>query len=438
MKITFFGTGYVGLVSGTCMAEIGHEVTCFDIDRKKIEEINKGKMPIYELGLEELVKKNVKEKRLNFTSSIDDAIKSSNTYFIGVGTPSKKDGSANLDYVKACAKDIGKNANKDDFLVVVKSTVPAGTNHMVYDVVKEELKKRKLNYDFNVCSNPEFLREGRAINDFMNPDRIVVGYDDPKVEKKVDEMYDYFLKNDVKIVKTNILSSEMSKYAANAILASRISFMNEISRLCDVVGANVESVKEAIGSDYRIGDSFLNAGIGYGGSCFPKDVKELISFTKSQGLEPFLIENIERTNKKQKEYFSNRVIEICEKHNVKKIGLLGLSFKPGTDDMREAPSLILIDRLLKEGLDVKAFDPAATERAKEIIGNRIGYADNIDEAVADVDIIIIVTEWSDFHDIKNKKLNVKAIIDGRNMFSLEEAKQFNIPYYSVGRPTIIG
>lgn len=327
MKITFFGTGYVGLVSGTCMAEIGHEVTCFDINEDKIKKLNKNIIPIYELGLAELVEKNVKEKKLIFTSKIEDAISNSNVYFIGVGTPSKEDGSANLDYVKACAEDIGKSADKNDFLVIVKSTVPAGTSHMVYDVVKKELEERKLSYDFDVCSNPEFLREGRAINDFMNPDRIVVGYDNDSVEEKVDELYDYFSKDNVPIIKMDILSSEMSKYAANAMLASRISFINEISRLCEVVGANIDSVKEALASDHRIGKSFLNPGIGYGGSCFPKDVKELINFSKSQGLEPLLIENIEKTNQKQKEHFSERVVKICKKNNIKKHYSFGTFFQ---------------------------------------------------------------------------------------------------------------
>lgn len=437
MRIAVVGTGYVGLVSGTCMAETGVTVTCVDVDASKIKMLNEGETPIYEPGLSELVTKNRIDERLIFTTSIEDALKDCDVVFIAVGTPPDEDGSADLKYVLGVAQEIGMLM--EDYLVVVtKSTVPVGTNKKVKEVVSREQERRGVRIEFDVASNPEFLKEGDAVNDFMQPDRIVVGVETDRARKVMERLYHAFLLNNIPIYFMDIPSAEMTKYAANSMLATRISFMNEIANLCEIVGANVDAVKKGIGSDTRIGKKFLNAGCGYGGSCFPKDVKALIKTGDTCGYNMELLKSVESVNERQKEIIFDKIAKHYNNNlQGKRFGIWGLAFKPATDDMREAPSLILIKRLLQAGAVIRAFDPEAMEESFRRIGNQIEYARNMYDALTGADAMIVVTEWQEFKVPKftyiEKALKEKVIFDGRNIYNPEQMQEFGFTYYGIGR-----
>lgn len=437
MRIAVVGTGYVGLVSGTCLAETGVTVTCVDVDAAKIELLNRGGIPIYEPGLAELVVKNRTDERLFFTVSLQEALIDADAVFIAVGTPPDEDGSADLRYVLGVAREIGQLL--DHYAVVVtKSTVPVGTNRKVKEAIAEELKKRGAHVEFDVASNPEFLKEGDAVNDFMSPDRIVIGVESDRAKKTMERLYHAFLLNNTSIFFMDIPSAEMTKYAANSMLATRISFMNDIANLCEIVGADVSAVKRGIGSDTRIGKKFLNAGCGYGGSCFPKDVKALIKTGKEYGYGMEVLEAVERVNERQKEVLFTKIMKHYGGHiRGKHFGMWGLSFKPATDDMREAPSLVLIEKLLEAGATVCAFDPVAMDEARRRIGDRIGYARNMYEALQGADAMVVVTEWQEFKVPKftyiEKALKEKIVFDGRNIYSPEQMKEFGYVYYGIGK-----
>lgn len=437
MRIAIVGTGYVGLVSGTCLAETGVTVTCVDVDASKIEKLNQGGIPIYEPGLAELVAKNRMNERLFFTTSLKDALVDADAVFIAVGTPPDEDGSADLRYVLGVAREVGQLM--EGYLVVVtKSTVPVGTNRKVKETIRQALTERGVDLQFDVASNPEFLKEGDAVNDFMKPDRVVIGVESDRARKVMERLYHAFILNNIPIHFMDIPSAEMTKYAANSMLATRISFMNDIANLCEIVGANVESVKRGIGSDTRIGKKFLNAGCGYGGSCFPKDVKALIKTGEEQGYAMEVLKAVERVNEKQKTVLFDKI----KKHynnqlQGKHFGMWGLSFKPATDDMREAPALVLIRHLLDAGATVTAFDPVAMEECQRKIGDRIRYAANMYDALKGADAMIVVTEWQEFKVPKftyiEKALKEKVIFDGRNIYSPEQMHEFGYIYYGIGR-----
>ncbi len=437
MRIAVVGTGYVGLVSGTCLAETGITVTCVDVDRAKIELLNNGGIPIFEPGLAELVVRNQSDGRLFFTTSLREALKDADAVFIAVGTPPDEDGSADLKYVLGVAREIGEII--DDYIVVVtKSTVPVGTNMKVKATIKEALQKRKVSVPFDVASNPEFLKEGDAVNDFISPDRVVIGVESERAKRVMERLYHVFILNNTPIYFMDILSAEMTKYAANSMLATRISFMNDIANLCEIVGADVEAVKKGIGSDSRIGKKFLNAGCGYGGSCFPKDVKALIKTGDENGHSLELLKAVERVNERQKEVLFKKVIaHFGPDLKGKRFAVWGLSFKPATDDMREAPSLVLIERLVEAGAVIRAYDPVAMEECERRIGAKIEYASNMYDALSDADALIVVTEWPEFKIPKftfiEKALKHKIIFDGRNIYSPEQMKEFGYIYYGVGR-----
>ncbi len=437
MRIAVVGTGYVGLVSGTCLAETGVTVTCVDVDVSKIQKLNQGGIPIYEPGLAELVAKNRANERLFFTTSLKEALEDADAVFIAVGTPPDEDGSADLRYVLGVAQEIGELI--DDYIVVVtKSTVPVGTNWKVKATIQAELERRGVQVEFDVASNPEFLKEGDAVNDFMKPDRVVVGVETERAGKVMERLYHAFILNNIPILFMDIPSAEMTKYDANSMQATRISFMNDIANLCEIVGANVESVKRGIGSDSRIGKKFLNAGCGYGGSCFPKDVKALIKTGEDYGYEMGVLKAVEEVNEKQKSVLFQK-IQKHYKGNLKgrHFGLWGLSFKPATDDMREAPSLVLIEQLLEAGATVTAFDPVAMDECRRKIGDRIRYASQMYEALKDADAMVVVTEWQEFKVPKftyiEKSLKEKVIFDGRNIYSPEQMREFGYIYYGIGR-----
>ena len=437
MNIAIVGTGYVGLVTGTCFAEMGVNVTCVDVMEEKIESLKKGIIPIYEPGLEDMVHRNFQAGRLRFTTDLAEVLDEVEVVFSAVGTPPDEDGSADLKYVLEVAHTIGRGINKY-ILVVTKSTVPVGTARKVKAVIQEELDKRGVEVSFDVASNPEFLKEGNAVDDFMKPDRVVVGVESEEARRLMEKLYKPFMMNNYRLIFTDIPSAEMIKYAANSMLATRISFMNDIANLCEIVGADIEAVKKGIGSDTRIGKKFLNAGCGYGGSCFPKDVKALIRTGDEYGYGMELLKAVERVNERQKTVLFDKI----QKHyegNVKgkHFGLWGLSFKPATDDMREAPSLVLIGQLLEAGATVKAFDPVAMEEAKRRLGDRIGYAANMYDALTDADAMIIVTEWQEFKVPKftfiEKALKEKVIFDGRNIYNPEQMREFGYTYYGIGK-----
>lgn len=437
MRIAVVGTGYVGLVSGTCLAETGVTVTCVDVDASKIQKLNQGGIPIYEPGLAELVAKNRANERLFFTTSLQEALVDADAVFIAVGTPPDEDGSADLRYVLGVAREIGELIN-DYVVVVTKSTVPVGTNRKVKATIQAELEKRGIEVEFDVASNPEFLKEGDAVNDFMKPDRVVIGVESERAGKVMERLYHAFILNNIPIYFMDIPSAEMTKYAANSMLATRISFMNDIANLCELVGANVESVKRGIGSDSRIGKKFLNAGCGYGGSCFPKDVKALIKTGDDYGHSMGVLKAVEEVNEKQKTVLFQKILQHYQ-GNLKgrHFGLWGLSFKPATDDMREAPSLVLIEQLLAAGATVTAFDPVAMDECRRKIGDRIGYASQMYEALKDADAMIVVTEWQEFKVPKftyiERALKEKVIFDGRNIYSPEQMQEFGYIYYGIGR-----
>ncbi len=439
MKISMIGSGYVGLVSGTCFSETGIQVVCVDNDEKKIENLKNGIVPIYEPGLDVMIERNVEKERLHFTTSLKDSLEDAEAIFIAVGTPPDEDGSADLQFVLGVAREIGRHI--DHYMVIVtKSTVPIGTAKKVKAAVQEEIDKRGVNVDFDVASNPEFLKEGDAIDDFLKPDRIVVGIESEKAEKVMKKLYKPFLMNNHPLLFMDIPSAELTKYAANAMLATKISFMNDIANLCEIVGANVSNVRIGIGSDTRIGSKFLYAGVGYGGSCFPKDVKALIRTSDENNHSLEILKAVEDVNDRQKSVLFTKV----KKHfggnlKGKKIAMWGLSFKPNTDDMREAPALVLIEKFLAEGAEVKAYDPVALDEAKRRLGtDTVSFVDDQYEALIDADALVIVTEWSEFKmpkfKIVEKLLKEKVIFDGRNIYDPEEIKELGFTYHCIGRP----
>jgi UDPglucose 6-dehydrogenase len=442
MKITVVGTGYVGLVSGTCFAETGVNVTCVDIDEKKIRSLENGDVPIYEPGLSRLVKNNLDKKRLTFSTNLAESIVDSEAVFIAVGTPPGEDGSADLKYVIEVAREIGRTM-QNYLVVITKSTVPINTSTKVREAVAVELKKRNSQIKFDIASNPEFLKEGAAVTDFLKPDRIVVGTDSEKAEKIIKRLYKPFLLNGHPIIFMDIRSAEMTKYAANAMLATKISFMNEIANLCEAVGADVNLVRKGIGSDPRIGNKFIYPGAGYGGSCFPKDVKALVKTGKDFNTELKVLQAVEDANENQKTVIGKKVkIHFGDNLKGKNIAIWGLSFKPETDDMREAPSIVIIDSLLEAGAQITAYDPVAMEEAKRILGDKIKYAADMHEAVLDADALVIVTEWSEFrvpnYRMMNKLMKEKVIFDGRNIYDPIEMTEHGFSYYSIGRrPSLI-
>jgi UDPglucose 6-dehydrogenase len=441
MKIAIVGTGYVGLVSGTCFAETGLTVNCIDIDAAKIEKLKNGEIPIYEPGLEQLVERNVKQERLYFTTSLKEGIKDCDAVFIAVGTPPDEDGSADLKCVLGVASDIGKYM-ENYMVVITKSTVPIGTSNKIKIAVKTELDKRNVNFGFDVASNPEFLKEGNAIEDFLKPDRIIVGVETEEAEKTIKKLYKPFLLNGHPILFMDIPSAELTKYAANALLATKISFINDIANICDILGADVNMVRKGIGSDPRIGNKFIYAGVGYGGSCFPKDVKALIKTANDLNWPLDILKSVEKVNNRQKEIIVEK-IKLHYKNDLKgkTFGIWGLSFKPQTDDMREAPSLVIIEKLLSEGAKVKAYDPVAMTEAKKKLGNKIIFAKDQYEALIDVDALVLVTEWSEFRlpnfNVMAKLMKSKIIFDGRNIFDPIEMLELGFTYYSIGRKPII-
>lgn len=441
MKIVIVGTGYVGLVTGTCFAETGLTVTCIDVNKQKIENLKNGIVPIYEPGLEAMIDRNTKKERLFFSTSLKDNIEEADVVFIAVGTPPDEDGSADLKYVLEVAREIGRYMNHY-MVVVTKSTVPVGTANQVKASIQEELNKRNSNLSFDVASNPEFLKEGNAIDDFLKPDRIVIGIESNKAESLMKKLYKPFLLNGHPLIFMDIPSAEMTKYTANAMLATKISFINDISNLCDIVGADVNMVRKGIGSDSRIGTKFIYPGVGYGGSCFPKDVKALIKTAHDYHFPLKILKAVEEVNEYQKTVLFNKVLTHF-KGNIKgrTFGIWGLSFKPQTDDMREAPSLVIIEKLLNSGGRVKAYDPVAMKETHRCIGDIIIYAKNPIEAVIDADALLIVTEWSEFRlpDFKAMEslMKQKTIFDGRNIFDPSEMAELGFTYYSIGRKPII-
>ena len=436
MNITIVGTGYVGLVSGTCFAELGSNVTCIDVNQEKIENLKKGIIPIYEPGLESMIGKNVNAGRLHFDTKLEDVVNESEIIFIAVGTPSDEDGSADLKYVIDVARSIGKSINKY-LVVVVKSTVPVGTSKKVKQAIQEELDKRNVEVKFDVASNPEFLKEGDAIDDFMKPDRVVIGVETEKAKAFMTNLYQPILLNNFRVIFMDIPSAEMTKYAANAMLATRISFMNDIANLSELVGADVNMVRRGIGSDTRIGNKFLYPGCGYGGSCFPKDVKALIKTAKDNGYNLRVLNAVEEVNELQK----NVLFKKFKQHyngetRGKKVAIWGLSFKPGTDDMREAPSLVLIEQLLNEGCEVVVYDPVAMNECKRIVGDNVKYANDLYDSVLDTEVIFHVTEWKEFRMpnwevIKRSMKSNPVMIDGRNVFDQETLVDFK--YLGIGK-----
>ena len=437
MKIAIVGTGYVGLVSGTCFAEIGVNVTCVDTNKEKIESLQKGNMPIYENGLEEMVLRNMKAKRLKFTTSLESCLDEVEVIFSAVGTPPDEDGSADLKYVLEVARTIGRNM-KQYKLVVTKSTVPVGTASMVRAVIQEELDKRGVTVDFDVASNPEFLKEGNAISDFMSPDRVVVGVESARAEKLMSKLYKPFLLNNFRVIFMDIPSAEMTKYAANSMLATRISFMNDIANLCEIVGADVNMVRSGIGSDTRIGRKFLYPGIGYGGSCFPKDVKALIKTAEQNGYTMRVLTAVEEVNENQKSVLFEKLMKQFNGDlQGKTVALWGLAFKPETDDMREAPALVLIDKLLKAGCKVRAYDPAAVQECKRRIGDTIYYACDMYDAVLDADVLMLVTEWKEFRlpswAVIKKTMSRQIVLDGRNIYDKKEMEELGFVYHCIGK-----
>lgn len=434
MNIAIVGTGYVGLVSGACFAEMGITVYCVDINQQKIESLKEGIIPIYEPNLDSLVRRNVDAGRLRFTTNLCEVLGDVSTIFTAVGTPPDEDGSADLSYVLDVARTVGQNMT-DYKLIVTKSTVPVGTAEKVRATIAEELKRRGAEIDFDVASNPEFLKEGNAIDDFMKPDRVVVGVDSEKAKELMTQLYKPMLLNNFRVIFMDIPSAEMTKYAANAMLATRISFMNDIANLCEKVGADVSMVRHGIGADTRIGNKFLYPGCGYGGSCFPKDVKALITTARQNGYKMEVLEAVERVNEKQKNILFEKLLAYYNGNLAgRKIALWGLAFKPGTDDMREAPALVLIDSLLQAGCKVVAYDPIAMEEAYRRLSDKIVYAKDVYETVLDADAILHVTEWKEFRmpnwEVIRRAMRTPVLIDGRNVFDAKDLQGFT--YIHIG------
>lgn len=437
MRIVVVGTGYVGLVSGACFAEMGVNVVCVDANHSKIDLLNAGGIPIYEPGLDELVERNRKDGRLSFTTDLEFALKDAEIVFIAVGTPPDKNGSADMSYVLSVAKEIG-SLMEHYLLVVTKSTVPVGTSSRVRTEIESAMDERGLSIPFDVASNPEFLKEGSAIKDFMSPDRVVVGVDSEKARQLMTTLYRPFLLNNFRVIFTDIPSAEMIKYAANSMLATRISFMNDIANLCELVGADVNMVRKGIGSDSRIGSKFLYPGCGYGGSCFPKDIKALISTAEKKGYEMSVLKAVDAVNERQKQVLFKKLRHYYRGGlSGKRIALWGLSFKPETDDMREATSLVTIELLLNEGCEVVVYDPVAMDECRRRLGDQVIYSNDKYEAVTDADALLVVTEWRQFR-LPNWKLiynamRVPLVIDGRNIYDAAEIESYGIKYYCIGR-----
>ena len=444
MKIAIVGTGYVGLVTGTCFADMGIDVTCIDIDKEKISKLSEGIIPIYEPGLENLVKKNHQAGRLHFSTDLTSVLDDVEVVFSAVGTPPDEDGSADLKYVLDVARTIGQNLNHYA-LVVTKSTVPVGTAQKVRQTIADELQKRGVDIEFDVASNPEFLKEGAAIKDFMSPDRVVVGVDSEKAKTLMTKLYRPFLVSSDRLLFTDIPSAEMIKYAANAMLATRISFMNDIANLCDLVGANVNMVRKGIGSDNRIGTKFLYPGCGYGGSCFPKDVKAIIKTAEQNGYEMRVLKAVEAVNEDQKSLLFNKLSHHFEGDLKGKIvAIWGLAFKPETDDMREAPSLVLIDLLKNAGAEVRVYDPIAMNECRRRIGDKVAYCNNIYETTIDADAVMLVTEWKEFRvpswNVIHRTMRAAysptgnpVVLDGRNIYDRKELQAEGFTYYALGK-----
>ena len=437
MNIAIVGSGYVGLVSGACFAEVGVDVTCVDIDTRKIENLRNGVIPIYEPGLDELVKRNMEAGRLHFTTRLEDVIDNVELVFSAVGTPPDEDGSADLKYVLEVARTFGRHINRYA-LLVTKSTVPVGTSVKVKAAIREELEKRGVDVPFEVASNPEFLKEGAAIKDFMSPDRVVIGIESDRARKVMERLYRPFLLNNFRVIFMDIASAEMAKYAANSMLATRISFMNDIANLCELVGANVNMVRKGIGADARIGTKFLYPGCGYGGSCFPKDVKALIHTGREHGYRMRVIEAVEEVNERQKSILFDKLENLFAGNlEGKKIAVWGLAFKPETDDMREAPSLVVIERLLHAGAEVTVFDPVAMDECRRRIGDRVRYAIDMYDAAVDADALALLTEWKQFRlpswNVIHRTMRGNVIVDGRNIYDDAEMREEGFNYHCIGR-----
>jgi UDPglucose 6-dehydrogenase len=437
MRIVVVGSGYVGLVTGACFAESGVNVTCVDVDNDKIEQLRNGAIPIYEPGLEIMVKSNTEKKRLSFASDIRDGIEGSEVIFIAVGTPPGEDGSADLKHVLNVATEIGRIITKH-IVVVTKSTVPVGTSEKIRKTIQAELAKRNVSVPFDMASNPEFLKEGAAIDDFLKPERIVIGIDNERTREIMNRLYMPFVLNNHPILFMDIASAEITKYAANAMLATRISFINEIANLCDILGADINNVRRGIGSDSRIGSKFIYPGTGYGGSCFPKDVKAIIRTARDNGYELNVIKAVEKANEYQKNVIFSKMIKFFN-NNLKNrmIGIWGLSFKPKTDDIRESSSIVLIEKLLEAGAGIKAYDPAAIMETKKVLGNRIGYSSDPYEALVNVDAVALMTEWAEFHlpDFTRMAdlMKGKVIFDGRNIYDPDQIRKLGFTYFGIGR-----
>ena len=439
MRIAIVGTGYVGLVTGTCFSEMGVHVTCVDVDENKIQALKQGIIPIYEPGLETLVHKNMKSGRLHFTSRLEDVLNNVDIVFSAVGTPPDEDGSADLKYVLEVARTIGRHLNRY-IVVVTKSTVPVGTAQKVKQAIQEELKRRQVDVEFDVASNPEFLKEGNAVKDFMSPDRVVVGVESQRARKLMARLYKPFMIVNDRLIFTDIPSAEMIKYAANSMLATRISFMNDIANLCELVGADVNMVRKGIGSDTRIGKKFLYAGCGYGGSCFPKDVKALIKTAHDLGYPMRVLQAVEEVNNDQKLVLYRKIVKYFggeDNLRGKKIGMWGLAFKPETDDMREAPSLVLIDLLIKAGAQVRVYDPVAMDECRRRIGDAVTYCKDMYDAIDGTDALMLVTEWKEFRmpniETLQQRMSGRLILDGRNILDSEELHLAGFEYHCIGK-----
>lgn len=436
MNIAIVGTGYVGLVSGACFAEMGIDVTCVDINPEKIKCLLNGEIPIYEPGLDDLVKRNVEAGRLHFTTDLTTCLDNVEVVFSAVGTPPDEDGSADLQYVLEVARTFGRHIKKYTILVI-KSTVPVGTAKKVKAVIEEELAKRSEQIDFEVVSNPEFLKEGAAVKDFMSPDRVIVGVENDRAKKVMEQLYRPFLINNFRLYFMDILSAEMTKYAANAMLATRISFMNDIANLCDLVGANVDMVRKGIGADTRIGSKFLYPGCGYGGSCFPKDVKALARTAREYGYTMGVIEAVEAVNERQKEIVVKKLQDKLGTLRGKTIALWGLAFKPETDDMREAPALVVIEKLLEAGASVKVYDPVAMDECRRRIGDRVVYCKDMYDVVIDADALAVLTEWKEFRipswSVIKRVMKQPVLVDGRNIYSKDEVIAEGFEYAAIGK-----
>ncbi len=437
MKTLIIGTGYVGLVTGACFAETGVDVVCVDINTEKIEKLKQGIIPIFEPGLDQIVKRNIEKNRLNFSTSIQEHLKEIEAVFIAVGTPPGEDGSADLSHVISAAREIGRHMDSS-LVIVTKSTVPIGTSRKVKQAVQEELDARGVHISFDVASNPEFLKEGAAVDDFLKPDRIILGVESDNAKKILNRLYHPFLLNGHPVIYMDIASAEMTKYAANCMLATKISFMNDLANLCDLVGADISMVRKGIGSDPRIGNKFIYAGIGYGGSCFPKDVKALIKTADDNGYSLELVKAVENVNSRQKAVLFSKILKHFKNDIKDKVfGVWGLTFKPNTDDMRESPSLKIIEQLTDAGAKVRAYDPVAIHEARKILGDKITYGNDMYDVLIDANAMILATEWSEFrvpnYKVLTRIMKEKVIFDGRNIYDPSEIEENGFTYYGIGR-----